>query len=87
MGAIYSRINRPLRSCSGSVTEIIRGRKRKHEEVETDSGDEMDSSIRKSLNTPVKYGIFRFFTFRNIFIHNKILDANFISFVFAEKNC
>lgn len=55
MGAIYSRINEPLRSCSGSVTQIIRGRKRKHEEIESDSGDEMDSSIRKSLNTPIKY--------------------------------
>lgn len=55
MGAIYSRLNEPLRSCSGSVTQIIRGRKRKHEEIESDSSDEMESSIQKSLNTPIKY--------------------------------
>lgn len=54
MGAIYSRLNEPLRSCSGSVTQIIRGRKRKHEEIESDSSDEMESSIQKSLNTPIK---------------------------------
>lgn len=54
MGGIYSRLNEPLRSYSGSVTQIISGRKRKHEEVDSDSGDEMESSIRKHLNTPVK---------------------------------
>lgn len=54
MGGIYSRINEPLRSYSGSVTQIISGRKRKHEEIDSESSDEMDSSIRKHLNTPVK---------------------------------
>lgn len=54
MGSIYSRLNVPLQSCSGSVTEIIRGRKRKHEEIDSESGDELFSSIQKSLNTPIK---------------------------------
>lgn len=54
MGGLYSCLNEPLRSYSGSVTQIISGRKRKHEEIESESGDEMDSSIRKHLNTPVK---------------------------------
>lgn len=54
MGAIYSRLNVPLQSCSGSVTQIIRGRKRKHEEIDSESSDEMSSTIRKSLNTPIK---------------------------------
>lgn len=55
MGALYSRLNEPLRLCSGSVTQIISGRKRKHEEIESDSGDDMESSIQRSLNTPIKY--------------------------------
>lgn len=54
MGAIYSHLNVPLQSCSGSVTQIIRGRKRKHEEIDSESSDEMSSTIRKSLNTPIK---------------------------------
>lgn len=55
MGGIYSRINGPLQSYSGSVTQIISGRKRKHEEIDSESGDEMDSNIRRHLNTPVKW--------------------------------
>lgn len=54
MGALYSRLNAPLQSCSGSVTEIITGRKRKHDEVDSESSDEMSSIIGKSLNTPIK---------------------------------
>lgn len=54
MGGIYSRLNGPLKSCSGSVTEIITGRKRKHDEIDTDSNDEMSTNIGKSLNTPIK---------------------------------
>ncbi|XP_031639130.1 protein germ cell-less isoform X2 [Contarinia nasturtii] len=41
MGAIYSR------SYSG-------GRKRKHDEIDPESGDEVDSNTKKHLNTPVK---------------------------------
>lgn len=49
-----SRINGPLKSYSGSVTEIITGRKRKREDDDIDIGDEISSSIGRSLNTPVK---------------------------------
>ncbi|XP_055314229.1 protein germ cell-less [Sitodiplosis mosellana] len=52
MGSIYSRINVP--QLHGSVTQIISGRKRKHEEIDSESGDEMESSIHRHLNTPVK---------------------------------
>lgn len=54
MGGLLSRLNGPLKSYSGSVTEIITGRKRKREDDDIDIGDEVSSMIGRSLNTPVK---------------------------------
>lgn len=48
MGSIYSRLGSPSQTCS----QITRGRKRKHDEI--DSSDETSTVIQKSLNTPVK---------------------------------
>lgn len=52
MGAIYSRLCSPLPSYSGSQSN--RGRKRRHEEIDTDSSDDTSTVIEKSLNTPFK---------------------------------
>lgn len=51
MGGIYSCIPQLNNS---AITQIISGRKRKYDEIDSESSDEMDSNIRRHLNTPVK---------------------------------
>lgn len=53
MGGFLSRINDPLKNYSECVTNIISGRKRKREDDDSDSGDELLRNLGKSLNTPV----------------------------------
>lgn len=52
MGKIVSKIKEPLRQATGSVAEIITGRKRKREEEE-ELNDE-SSALEKSLHVPKK---------------------------------
>lgn len=54
MGSIYSRFNAPTNASSGSVTEIITGRKRKHDEIDTGGDNSVSNAVGKSLNTPIR---------------------------------
>lgn len=55
MGSLFSQIQRPINVAAGSVTEIITGRKRKREDEEYDSSDEISSAAEQSLNTPKRF--------------------------------
>lgn len=60
MGSLFSQIQRPINVAAGSVTEIITGRKRKREDEEYDSSDEISSAAEQSLNTPKRFVCFKF---------------------------
>lgn len=61
MGSLFSQIQRPINVAAGSVTEIITGRKRKREDEEYDSSDEISSAAEQSLNTPKRFVVINLF--------------------------
>lgn len=58
MGSLFSQIPQPIKVAAGSVTEIITGRKRKRDDEEYGSCDEISSAAEQSLNTPKRFVFF-----------------------------
>lgn len=55
MGNVLTALQKPIGSAAGSVTKIITGRKRKRDDEDYDSGDDVTSALEQSMTTPKRY--------------------------------